>query len=40
MSPSFQYQGSVVWEASRDLIKQLLYDAGCTDVFFEWGNMD
>ncbi len=37
-SPS-GFQGSLVWEASKDEIAQVLKDAGI-EVNYEWGSMD
>lgn len=40
MYPISIWQGSCSWEASVPEITQMLNDIGCTDVYFEWGNMD
>lgn len=34
------YQGSVSWELDKDLIHKCLEHIGCTDIRYDWGNMD
>jgi len=40
MPPQGHWQGNVSWEASRDIIKQMLIDAGCIKVIYKWGVLD
>jgi hypothetical protein len=40
MTPQGKWQGSVSWEASADIIKQMLIGAGCENVIFHYGIMD
>ena len=40
MCPISMWQGSCSWEASVPEIKQMLIDIGCTEVYFEYGNLD
>lgn len=34
------YQGSLSWEHSKDLIHKCLEHIGCTNIRYDWGNMD
>ena len=34
------YQGSLSWEHDKDLIHECLELIGCTDIRYNWGNMD
>lgn len=34
------WQGSISWETHKDTIANLLKDIGCTDISYNWGNMD
>ena len=40
MSPPSCYQGSVSWERYKDQIHGLLLQLGCTEIGYDWGNMD
>ena len=40
MPPQGRWQGSCSWEASVDVIEQMLIDAGCKKVVYEWGVLD
>lgn len=40
MTPSCRYQGSIMWEHSKDTIRDDLTKLGATDIEYEWGNMD
>lgn len=40
MPPQGKWQGSLSWEASADIIRQMLIDAGCGNVIFDDGCMD
>ena len=40
MTPSCRYQGSIMWEAPKDTIKDELQAAGAVNVSYDWGNMD
>jgi hypothetical protein len=40
MSPQGHFQGSITWETSKDTIEQMLKDAGCEDVEYDYGRMD
>jgi hypothetical protein len=33
-------KGSVSWEASSNIIKQMLINAGCKNVIYKWGVLD
>lgn len=34
------WQGSISWETNKDDIEEMLKNAGATDIWYEWGNMD
>lgn len=34
------WQGSISWETNKDVVEKMLTDAGATDIWYEWGNMD
>lgn len=34
------YQGSLSWEAYKDVIHRMLAGMGATDIYYHWGNMD
>lgn len=34
------WQGSISWETNKGVIEKMLIDAGATDIWYEWGNMD
>lgn len=34
------WQGSISWETHKDTIAKILKDIGCTDISYDWGNMD
>lgn len=40
MPPLCGHQGSVSWEIHKDKIEALLIEAGATDIYYAWGNMD
>jgi len=40
MPPQGHYQGSCSWEASADIIREMLKNAGCKEISYDWGNMD
>ena len=40
MAPTCRYQGSIMWEHSKDRITELLKQAGATEIYYHWGTMD
>ena len=34
------WQGSISWEAHKDVIHKMLEDIGATNIRYDWGNMD
>jgi len=40
MPPTSQWQGSCSWEAYKDVTEKELAAIGCTEIYYEWGNMD
>ena len=40
MPPQGRWQGSCSWEASKNDIQDMLANAGCEDIVYNWGVMD
>jgi len=40
MHPRSPFQGSCSWERNIGEIEMMLNDLGCTDIKYDWGNMD
>ena len=34
------WQGSLSWEAHKDIIHKMLEDVGATEIYYDWGRMD
>lgn len=40
MPPQGPYQGSISWEASKDIIQRMLIDVGCDELSYDDGRLD
>ena len=40
LPPWCKWQGSCSWEAYVEKVKKELLDVGCTELRYNWGNMD
>lgn len=40
MSAQSPWQGSISWEAHKDVIHKMLEDIGATEIYYNWGRMD
>lgn len=40
MSAQSPWQGSISWEAHKDVIHKMLEDVGATEIYYNWGRMD